>query len=229
MSAPARGVDVSSWQHPNNEPIDWERVAASGVTFAIIKATQSDTYVNPWLRRDYDDAFAAGLLVGAYHYYDASAEATKQAEHFVGTLIGMRLDVHAWLDLEVTAPNEWTLAGYVNTFLEACKDGRPGTGLYCNLATCQELQKASVNVSALWLADWGQPTPPSAATIWQTGMGTVDGIPGTVDLDELVSTRGINLPTTPPPRPSATTVHAVEVEAEPADEEQEEPSPTSPS
>ena len=226
MGAPARGVDVSSWQHPNNEPIDWERVAAAGVTFAIIKATQSDTYVNPWLRRDYDDAFAAGLLVGAYHYYDAAAEPTKQAEHFVGSLIGMRLDLGTWLDFEVTANNEWTLAGYVNTFLEACKDGRPGTGLYCNGVTWEELVKASVSVPSRWSADWGEGPAPMGASIWQTGSGTVKGIPGEVDLDELVGTRGINLPTTPPPKPTVNTVHTIEVGPEPEDEPSSPTEPT---
>lgn len=209
MGAPAKGVDVSTWNHADNEPIDWEEVAHAGYTFAIIKATQGDSYLNPWLRRDYDDAFAAGLLVGAYHYYDASVEATKQAEHFVGCLIGMKLDLHAWLDLEVTAPNEWTLAGYVNTFLEACKDGRPGTGLYCSQSTWEELAKASISVPAVWAADWGVESAPPEATIWQKGQGEVPGIPGSVDLDYIVSTRGINLSTTPPPKPSVTTVHPV--------------------
>ena len=121
---------------------------------------RATAYVNPWLRRDYDDAFAAGLLIGAYHYYDASAEATKQAEHFVGCLMGMKLDLHAWLDLEVTANSEWTLAGYVNTFLEACKDGRPGAGLYCSQSTWTELNKAAISVPAVWAADWGVETRP---------------------------------------------------------------------
>lgn len=214
MSAPARGVDVSTWNHADNEPIDYEKVAHAGYTFVIIKATQGDSYVNPWLRRDYDDAFAAGLLIGAYHYYDASAEATKQAEHFVGCLMGMKLDLHAWLDLEVTANSEWTLAGYVNTFLEACKDGRPGAGLYCSQSTWTELNKAAISVPAVWAADWGVEHAPPEATIWQKGQGEVPGIPGSVDLDYIVSTRGINLSTTPAPKPTAATVHAVELPAE---------------
>jgi lysozyme len=225
VTAPAKGVDVSSWQHPNNEPIDWEAVAKAGFTFAIVKATQGDSYTNPWLRRDYDDAFAAGLLVGVYHFYDSTVEATKQAEHFVGSLVGMRLDVNPWLDLEVTAPNEWTLAGYCNTFLEAARDGRPSTGLYCSQATWAELQKASVNVSPVWAADWGVDTAPPEATIWQKGQGDVPGITGPVDLDYIVKTRGLNLPTTPPAKPSAATVHAPEVkndpEPEPADDDGE--------
>jgi GH25 family lysozyme M1 (1,4-beta-N-acetylmuramidase) len=225
MSAPAKGVDVSTWNHADNEPIDWEAVAHAGYTFAIIKATQGDGYVNPWLRRDYDDAFAAGLLVGAYHFYDATAEATKQAEHFVGSLIGMKLDLHAWLDLEISGFSNWELAGFVNTFLEATKDGRPGTGLYCNLSTWNELQSAAVKVPALWAADWGVTQAPDMATIWQKGQGDVAGIPGQVDLDYIVSTRGLNLSTTPPPKPSVNTVRTVELPAE-QEVEEEESKPT---
>jgi lysozyme len=221
VSALAKGVDVSTWNHADNEPINWEEVAHAGYTFAIIKATQGDGYINPWLRRDYDDAFAAGLLVGAYHYYDASAEATKQAEHFVGSLIGMKLDLHAWLDLEISGFSNWEMAGYVNTFLEATKDGRPGTGLYCSVSVWTELQSASVKVPAVWAADWDVEEAPPEATIWQTGQGTVPGIPGSVDLDYIVSTRGINLSTTPAPKPTAATVHPVELAAEQEVEEKE--------
>lgn len=214
MSAPAKGVDVSTWNHAGNAPIDWEAVERAGYTFAIIKATQGDSYVNPWLRRDYDDAFAVGLLVGTYHYYDASAEATKQAEHYVGCLMGMKLDLHAWLDLEITGASNWELAGYVNTFMEAVKDGRPGTGLYCSQSMWDELASANVKVPAIWAADWGVESAPKEATIWQKGQGEVPGIPGPVDLDYIVSTRGLNLSTTPPPRPTVNTVHPVELPTE---------------
>ena len=222
MGAPAKGVDVSTWNHADNEPIDYEKVAHAGYTFVIIKATQGDSYVNPWLRRDYDDAFAAGLLVGAYHYYDAAAEATKQAEHFVGCLMGMKLDLHAWLDLEVAGFSNWEMAGFVNTFLETTKDGRPGTGLYCSQSTWTELQSANVKVPAVWAADWGVESPPSEATIWQKGQGEVPGIPGSVDLDYIVSTRGINLSTTPPAKPTVNTVHPVELAAEEEVEKEEQ-------
>ena len=224
MSAPAKGVDVSTWNHADNEPIDWHKVAQSGHTFTIIKATQGDSYVNPWLRRDYDDAFAAGLLVGTYHYYDASAEATKQAEHYVGCLMGMKLDLHAWLDMEITGASNWELAGYVNTFMEAVKDGRPGCGLYCSQSMWDELASANVKVPAIWAADWGVAVAPKEATIWQKGQGEVPGIPGSVDLDYIVSTRGLNLSTTPPPKPSAATARSMVPTDEPGPEE-EEPSP----
>jgi lysozyme len=68
----ARGVDVSSYQHPGGQPIDWARVRAAGISFAFIKADEgprgSGRYVNPYFRADWDGARRAGVLVGAYHY-----------------------------------------------------------------------------------------------------------------------------------------------------------------
>ena len=62
-----RGIDVSSHDH-NLGPIDWPAVAANGYKFAYIKATEGETYLNPYFAGDYAAAKAAGLLVGAYHF-----------------------------------------------------------------------------------------------------------------------------------------------------------------
>ncbi|MEU4338473.1 GH25 family lysozyme [Micromonospora lupini] len=62
-----RGIDVSSHDH-NLGPISWPAVAASGVKFAYVKATEGRTYLNPYFAEDYAAAKDAGLLVGAYHF-----------------------------------------------------------------------------------------------------------------------------------------------------------------
>src|SRR5947209_3761675 len=51
LPAGSRGVDVSGWQHPGGAAVDWNRVAASGVRFAVVKATEltaTGLYTNPW-------------------------------------------------------------------------------------------------------------------------------------------------------------------------------------
>lgn len=218
MNIGAKGIDISTWQHPNGEPIDWEAVRADGVTFAIVKATQGTTWANPWLARDLDDAFAAGLFTGAYHYYEAGNDPTAQAAWFKQHLTGLTLDLHAWLDYEVAPQQSFVMAGQVNQFLEAMKPERPGCGLYASLSMWTELQGANVSPPALWVADWGG-TPPKGATIWQESeQGQVKGVPGSVDLDRLMSTRGINLPSTPPSRPTAQTAKPVVVEHDPEPE-----------
>ena len=61
---PIHGIDVSKFQGL----IDWDSVRASGVKFAWIKATEGGDYVDPMFWRNWQDAKAAGLPRGAYHF-----------------------------------------------------------------------------------------------------------------------------------------------------------------
>ena len=63
-----QGVDVASFQHPGGAAIDWPRVAASGVGFAAVKATEGAYYQNPYALTDLAGAEAAGLSVVAYAF-----------------------------------------------------------------------------------------------------------------------------------------------------------------
>jgi GH25 family lysozyme M1 (1,4-beta-N-acetylmuramidase) len=56
------GVDVSS----HNAPISWPTVAASGSTFAYVKATEGDYYTNPFYASDVANARANGVIAGPY-------------------------------------------------------------------------------------------------------------------------------------------------------------------
>lgn len=67
-ASPVPGVDVSSYQHPNGAPIDWGAVAASGVKFAAVKATEGTYYTSPYAATDLRGAQAAGLSVIAYAF-----------------------------------------------------------------------------------------------------------------------------------------------------------------
>ena len=48
--------------------INWSQVAASGVGFAAVKATEGDYYQNPYALTDLAGAQAAGLSVVAYAF-----------------------------------------------------------------------------------------------------------------------------------------------------------------
>ena len=61
------GIDVSSHDH-STFPIDWPGVAAGGVSFAYIKATEGQFYTNPYFAADNQASKAAGLLTGAYTF-----------------------------------------------------------------------------------------------------------------------------------------------------------------
>jgi GH25 family lysozyme M1 (1,4-beta-N-acetylmuramidase) len=58
------GVDVSSHQIST----DWASAASGGVRFAYIKATEGLSVSNARFAAQYDGAYAAGLIRGAYHF-----------------------------------------------------------------------------------------------------------------------------------------------------------------
>ncbi|MHB8506294.1 MAG: glycoside hydrolase family 25 protein [Acidimicrobiales bacterium] len=214
-----RGVDVSSWQHPGGAAIDWSSVYDAGYRFAIVKATQGVDYVNPWFGRDHEDAYAAGLMVGAYHFYATGVDAAAQAHYFTAAVMGKRLECYAWLDYEVAFGTPYEASADVGAFLDAAKDARPDCGLYADGYTVGALRTAGGRLPKLWIADPGAAEPPQGAWAWQSAWGVdVPGIAGGADVDVIVSTRGLNLPTEPKPRAVAADVAAA-VAAAKADEE----------
>lgn len=223
MSADVRGVDVSSWQHPEGAEIDWEEVAQAGYKFALVKATQGTSYVNPWAARDLDDARAAGFLVGAYHYYEAGVDPVTQAKTFINSLIGQVLDLGGWLDWEVPPMSEWAAAGEVGAFLGEAHETRPGVGLYCDESWAAQLRAASVPLGRWWSADWSATSAPAGSLLWQVGPAEVPGITGQVDTDVLVNVRAFNIPTAPRARPNAATARPVTLPDEPAEPDEQPP------
>lgn len=66
------GADISRWQHPNDKPIDFQKMFDAGIRFLMIKGSDtqdkadSDNY--KFLVADRDAAQAAGIYTGIYHY-----------------------------------------------------------------------------------------------------------------------------------------------------------------
>jgi len=88
------GVDISRWQHPYGKLIDFAKMYAAGIRFAMIKASDTrddaDALALQYLLIDRPAAQAAGIYTGFYHYAilpnttdrdgiirDASAQAQK--------------------------------------------------------------------------------------------------------------------------------------------------------
>ncbi|WP_036241202.1 GH25 family lysozyme [Mesorhizobium sp. STM 4661] len=76
---PVRGIDVSHHQGP----IDWRRVAADDVAFAVIKATEGGDHVDDAFAANLREARAAGLAVGAYHFFTFCRPGADQAKNFI--------------------------------------------------------------------------------------------------------------------------------------------------
>lgn len=66
------GADISRWQHPGEQQIDFSKMYDAGVRFVMIKASDTrddaDAQALKYLVMDHSAAQAAGLYTGFYHY-----------------------------------------------------------------------------------------------------------------------------------------------------------------
>lgn len=73
------GIDVSHHQGP----IDWPRVANAGIAFAYIKATEGGDWLDTRFYENWQNAKAAGVARGAYHFFRACKSGAEQARNFI--------------------------------------------------------------------------------------------------------------------------------------------------
>ena len=79
---PVRGIDVSRYQGV----IDWDAVAASGVAFAFVKATEGTDLRDPRFEDNWTGAARANLRRGAYHFFTFCTSGEAQAENFTAVV-----------------------------------------------------------------------------------------------------------------------------------------------
>ncbi|MGP0579792.1 GH25 family lysozyme [Paenibacillus peoriae] len=195
----ARGIDVSRYQGK----IDWEAVKADGISFAFIKASQGQRYVDPTFTTNAKGARAAGVLLGAYHFLDAtSVEAAKaEARHFAEVLEqvggGKTLDLPPVMDYENNPGNlsKTLISAVALAFLLELErlTGRKPI-IYTGNAFAANFN-ASLGGYPLWIARYSDTRVPSDTVTWKrwdiwqySDSGKVAGIKGNVDLNEFDGT-----------------------------------------
>lgn len=185
-----KGIDVSKWQGH----IDWSKVKASGVDFAMIKAARGSnkgTYTADHnFKVNIVGAHAAGIKVGVYLYsYGLSVSAVRgEAEYLLKLIEPYRekITYPVVYDLEDTTQRNLgrpTLSLMAKTFCDIIR----ADGYIPMLYTNPDWIKNRVDIPAgvdLWLAHWGVSAPAHACAIWQhSDRGRVPGITGDVDLN----------------------------------------------
>ena len=76
------GVDVSSYQGE----VDWAALAAQGVDFAFIKATEGSLLQDRQFAANWAGAAEAGVLAGAYHFLSYDSPGQTQADNFIAAV-----------------------------------------------------------------------------------------------------------------------------------------------
>ncbi len=202
-----RGVDVSSWQHPGSTEIGWNAVRSAGIDFVVIKATEGNSYTNPYFATDRAHAQQAGLVVGVYHYARPMlpiATAVDQADRFLAVTGPTRSagQLAPVLDLEAQGGlSADQLAAWAHAFLEEVET-RTGRApiLYTYRSFWTDIMKNTTSFSRypLWFAIYNAASSPGPLpggwqkwSIWQyTSSASVPGIAGNIDMNVFCCSAG---------------------------------------
>ena len=186
------GIDVSRFQGD----IDWPRVAASGVSFAYIKATEGGDVADPMFASHWVGAAQAGLPRGAYHFYYFCRTGAEQAAWFIQHVPFQPGALPPVLDIEWTRSRNCpqrpgpeqvrTEAANFLAILTQYYGQRPL--IYTTVDFWQDNEMWRLNGYEFWLRSVaghpGYAYDGHQWTLWQySGTGLVSGIAGQVDLN----------------------------------------------
>lgn len=188
------GIDVSEFQGK----VDWEKVKASGVKYAIIKFGNiydyDENYLDSKFETNYKKCQELGIKTGIYIYnYCNSVDTLKQALEWVfEKLNNKKLDMPIYLDMEdkdIQGETVETLTNICNEFAKYVKDKGYEAGVYANLNWLEnelDPEKFDADIS-VWVAQYYIECQYTGEyDIWQyTSSGKVDGVSGNCDMDYL--------------------------------------------
>lgn len=188
-----KGIDVSLYQGD----IDWKRVKADGIAFAMIKASQGRTagydspFTDPGFHKNRQGAGQAGLYWGCYHYLTCrnEDEARAEAEYFAALVrpyfpamkLWAAVDVEDHATVGTMSPEEITRC--VEIFCDTVRAAGLRPMVYANSYWLNTKFTAPARVP-IWEANLSIGERPGRAKVWQYSFtGKVDGIEGDVDLN----------------------------------------------
>lgn len=199
-SASPQGPDVSSWQHIDGTGIDWHQVRDAGHPYAMVKATEGLSYVNPFFVQDCIVMRTAGVARGAYHYADVTLSPELQAAYYSTVVLGINGpgDLPPVLDLEDAkglSPQQvidWTHR-FLNS-VQALTGRQPIIYTYPNFWRTAMANTAEFRDYPLWIASYNDtvgalPGGWDHWLFWQyTDSGTIPGIDGRTDINQFAGT-----------------------------------------
>lgn len=196
-----KGIDVSS----NNSFINWDRVKASGIEFAIIRIGYGNNTASQHDKRairNMDECTRLQIPFGCYIYSYAltEEEVIKEAEHMAAMIKNHKPQLGLYFDMEdadgykkkhginVYSSKEKLTRFCLLWMEEMRKRGYDNVGVYANydyftnVINYDEL----ANAGKIWLAHWSGKSPYKPCYMWQySSKGKVDGIGGNVDMNYL--------------------------------------------
>jgi lysozyme len=184
------GIDVSAHQGT----IDWGAVATDGVHAAYVKATEGATFRDPRFEENWRGARAAGLQVGAYHFFTLCRGGAEQATNLLSALAGVdgatgSGTLPVAVDLELSGncsarPPREQVQAEVDAFVEAVEAATGRPVVYYLLDGWADRYPTTTE-RPHWVRS--MPWRPAGDWVWWqvNSRARVDGIDGPVDLNVL--------------------------------------------
>lgn len=185
----AKGIDVSRWQGT----IDWAKVKADGVEFAMIgigRYQNGKGIPDTMFDTNMKNALAQGIKVGVYLYSQASTveEARNEADFVLDQIDGYKISYPVAFDIEDDVHKSMTNKQRTDitiAFLEVIEEA----GYYPMIYASESWFNSSMDLSRLtkydkWVARWASTVSFGPLSMWQySSTGKVSGISTYVDLD----------------------------------------------
>lgn len=193
-----KGIDVSQWQGN----IDWAKVKASGIEFAMIRAGYGQNNIDPKFKYNISECNRLGIPCGIYWFsYALNADMARQeALYALEAVKPYVLEYPIAFDFEGDSVNYAARKGvkitkelassFARAFCDEIEKNKYYAMIYTNPSYLYSYFDAEIPKRYdIWLAQWPKnPRPESkpeqAGGIWQyTSSGSVSGISGRVDMD----------------------------------------------
>lgn len=192
------GIDVSK----HNGDIDWAKVKADGIDFAIIRAanrgygSEGKLLTDEFFEKNAQAANENGVPIGAYIFSEAITieEAMEEADLILSLIAPYKITYPIVIDIEeisgdtgrneTISPSE--LTDIVLAFCNRIKEAGYTPMLYCNLkGFIGMLEFERLEGIEKWYAYYGKELYfPYDVSMWQySSTGKVDGVTGNVDLN----------------------------------------------
>lgn len=195
-----KGIDVAKW----NGNIDWNKVKAAGVEFAVLKVIDKSNKTEASFVRNYAAAVAVGMPVDVYNYlYTITEAAAREAARAVVNALAGRKIGKVWADAEdACLKNKGIqLIRILNTYKEVIEAAGYEFGVYTGLSFYNSYikpYKAYIDCD-FWIARYpstkdmtitmdpvASKKPSISHNLWgwqYSSKGKISGISGYVDLD----------------------------------------------
>lgn len=188
-----KGIDVCEFQGK----IDWEKVKADGVDFAILRATYGTSNTDSRFKRNADECTRLGIPFGVYVYsYALSVQgAINEAKHLLDVIKGYKLSYPVIIDMEDAdgykkkfgMPSNSTLVDICAKECEMFEEAGYYAMIYASKSWFDtKLKSSKLDRYDKWIAWWYSKAKfdTNEYGMWQySSSGSVNGISGRIDVD----------------------------------------------